>query len=315
MGRDRNLDGVGDDRRASGPLVAGGILNFASWRWIFVINLPLVLVCLWLTVRAVPSTAAPAARRKVDFVGALLCVVGLGGSVFALIEQPRLGWSSVAVTGSLIGGVLAFAAFLIYESRASDPMLRLDLFKSRNFAIGNIETLALYGGLSALFFFLVLYLQQVAGYTPLQSGLALLPESIVMFTLSSRFGALADRLGPRIFMGAGPLIAAAGILLLLAVGIHVDYVTEILPGILLFSLGLAITVAPLTATILAGVKEKEAGIGSAVNNAVARVAGLIATVAIGALLAAQFSSSLSTTNSPAARLPRRVRPRSARPSS
>ena len=277
---------------ALGPLVAGGILNFASWRWIFVINLPLVLVCLWLTVRAVPSTAAPAARRKVDFVGALLCVVGLGGSVFALIEQPRLGWSSVAVTGSLIGGVLAFAAFLIYESRASDPMLRLDLFKSRNFAIGNIETLALYGGLSALFFFLVLYLQQVAGYTPLQSGLALLPESIVMFTLSSRFGALADRLGPRIFMGAGPLIAAAGILLLLAVGIHVDYVTEILPGILLFSLGLAITVAPLTATILAGVKEKEAGIGSAVNNAVARVAGLIATVAIGALLAAQFSSSL-----------------------
>ena len=277
---------------ALGPLVAGGILSFASWRWIFVINLPLVLVCLWLIARAVPSTAAPTTRRKVDLVGALLCVVGLGGSVFALIEQPRLGWSSLAVSGSLIGGVLAFAAFLICESRATDPMLRLDLFKSRNFAIGNIETLALYGGLSALFFFLVLYLQQVAGYTPLQSGLALLLESIVMFALSSRFGALADRLGPRVFMGAAPLIAAAGILLLLTVGVHVDYVTEILPGILLFSLGLAITVAPLTAAILAGVKEKEAGIGSAVNNAVARVAGLIATVAIGALLAAQFSSSL-----------------------
>ena len=117
--------------------------------------------------------------------------------MFALIEQPRLGWSSLAVSGSLIGGVIAFTAFVFYESRASDPMLRLDLFKSRNFAVGNVETLALYGGLSVLFFFLVLYLQQVAGYTPLQSGLALLPESLVMFALSSRFGALADRLGPR----------------------------------------------------------------------------------------------------------------------
>jgi EmrB/QacA subfamily drug resistance transporter len=277
---------------ALGPLVAGIILNVASWRWIFVINVPLVLACLWLIARAVPSTGAAPARRKVDLVGALLCVVGLGGSVFALIEQPRLGWSNLAVSGSLIGGVLVFAAFLIYESRATDPMLRLDLFKSRNFAVGNVETLALYGGLSSLFFFLVLYLQQVAGYSPLQSGLALLPESIVMFALSSRFGALADRLGPRVFMGGGPLIAASGILLLLTVGVHVDYVTEVLPGILLFSLGLAITVAPLTAAILAGVKENEAGIGSAVNNAVARVAGLIATVAIGALLAAQFSASL-----------------------
>jgi hypothetical protein len=193
---------------------------------------------------------------------------------------------------SLIGGVLCFAAFLIYESRASDPMLRLDLFRSRNFAVGNVETLALYGGLSALFFFLVLYLQQVAGYTPLESGLALLPESLVMFALSSRFGALADRLGPRLFMGGGPLIAGAGMLMLLGFGVHVDYLTEVLPGILVFSLGLSITVAPLTAAILAGIDQTEAGIGSAVNNAVARVAGLIATVAIGAVVAAQFSASL-----------------------
>jgi hypothetical protein len=171
-------------------------------------------------------------------------------------------------------------------------MLRLDLFKSRNFSVGNLETLALYGGLSALFFFLTLYLQQVAGYSPLESGLALLPESVVMFALSSRFGALADRFGPRLFMGGGPLIAGGGMLMLLGVGVHVDYVTEILPGILLFSLGLSMTVAPLTAAILAGVSEDEAGIGSAINNAVARVAGLIATVAIGALVAAQFSSSL-----------------------
>jgi Major Facilitator Superfamily len=171
-------------------------------------------------------------------------------------------------------------------------MLRLDLFKSRNFAVGNVETLTLYGGLSALFFFLTLYLQQVAGYSPLESGLALLPESLVMFALSSRFGALADRFGPRLFMGAGPLIAGTGMLMLLDFGVHVDYLTQVLPGILVFSLGLSITVAPLTAAILAGVDKHEAGIGSAVNNAVARVAGLIATVSVGALVAAQFSASL-----------------------
>ena len=256
------------------------------------INLPLVLACLWLIAKAVPTTAGASTERKVDVIGGLLCVLGLGGSVFALIEQPRLGWSSLAVTGSLVGGVTMFAAFLFYESRASDPMLRLDLFRSRNFAVGNVETLVLYGGLSALFFFLVLYLQQVAGYWPLKSGLALLPESLVMFALSSRFGAMADRLGPRVFMGAGPLVAGAGMLMLLSVGVHVDYLTEVLPGVLTFSLGLSITVAPLTAAILGGVDEDEAGIGSAVNNAVARVGGLIATVTIGALMAAQFSASL-----------------------
>jgi EmrB/QacA subfamily drug resistance transporter len=277
---------------ALGPLVAGGILAVGSWRWIFVINVPLVIANLWLIRRAVPSTNPSAAHRRVDFIGAALCVLGLGGTVFALIEQPRLGWSNPAVAGSLIAGITLFAAFLRYESRARDPMLKLDLFKSRNFAVGNVETLSLYGGLSALFFFLVLYLQQVAGYSPLKSGLALLPESLVMFGLSSRFGALADRLGPRLFMGGGPLIAGAGMLMLLTFGVHVDYLTEVLPGILLFSLGLSITVAPLTAAILAGIDQTEAGIGSAVNNAVARVAGLIATVAVGAIVAAQFSSSL-----------------------
>jgi EmrB/QacA subfamily drug resistance transporter len=277
---------------ALGPLVAGLILSVASWRWIFVINLPLVVACLWLIRTALPPSRPTDATRRVDWVGAVLCVLGLGGAVFALIEQPRLGWSNPAVSASLIGGVLTFAAFLIYESRASDPMLRLDLFKSRNFAVGNVETLALYGGLSAMFFFLLLYLQQVAGYSPLKAGLALLPESLIMFALSARFGALADRIGPRLFMGGGPLIAGAGMLMLLRFGVRVDYLTQVLPGILLFSLGLSITVAPLTAAILAGVDQREAGIGSAVNNAVARVSGLIATVAVGALVAAQFSSSL-----------------------
>jgi EmrB/QacA subfamily drug resistance transporter len=278
---------------ALGPLVGGAILNVGSWRWIFVINVPLVVVCLAVIFIGVPSTKRAGARRKVDVIGAVMSFLGLGGVVFALIEQPRLGWSSIGVTGSLIGGVLVFAAFLVYESRSSHPMLRLDLFKRRNFAVGNVETLSLYGGLSVLFFFLVVYLQQVAGYTPLQSGLALLPESLVMFALSPRFGALADRFGPRFFMGAGPLVAGAGLLLLLTMGVHVNYVTEVLPGILLFALGLSMTVAPLTAAILAGVDESEAGTASGVNNAVARVAGLIGTVTVGALIAAQFTSSLN----------------------
>jgi EmrB/QacA subfamily drug resistance transporter len=277
---------------AVGPLVGGELLGVASWRWIFVINVPLVIACLVLTFAAVPSARPKGVRQKVDVTGAGLCVLGLGGPVFALIEQPRLGWSSPAVSGSMIGGVLVFAAFLLYESRASHPMLPLALFKRRNFAVGNLETVALYAGLSVLFFFLVLYLQQVAGYSPLQSGLALLPETVVMFSLSSRFGALADRLGPRAFMGAGPLIAGGGLLLLLTVGVHVRYLTEVLPAILLFSLGLSITVAPLTAAVLAGVEENEAGIASGVNNAVARVAGLIGTVAVGALVAAQFSAAI-----------------------
>ena len=206
---------------ALGPLIAGLILNVATWRWVFVINVPLVLACLWLIRKAVPATTPTGPRRRVDVIGALLCVLGLGGVVFALIEQPGLGWSSPAVSGSLAAGVVLFAAFLVFESRAKDPMLRLDLFRSRNFAVGNLETLALYGGLSALFFFLTLYLQQVAGYSPLESGLALLPESLVMFALSSRFGALADRFGPRVFMGGGPLIAGGGMLMLLGVGVHV----------------------------------------------------------------------------------------------
>jgi predicted MFS family arabinose efflux permease len=187
---------------ALGPLVAGLILGVASWRWIFVINLPLVIACLALIVKVVPATAPAGPGRRVDVTGALLGALGLGGVVFALIEQSRLGWSSPQVSGSLAAGVILFTLFLVYESRTSDPMLRLNLFKSRNFTVGNIETLALYGGLSALFFFLTLYLQQVAGYSPLESGLALLPESLVMFALSARFGALADRFGPRWFMAA-----------------------------------------------------------------------------------------------------------------
>ncbi len=241
-----------------------------------------------------PAAGLGAKRaRRVDLPGAGLCALGLAGPVFALIEQPRLGWSSPAVFVPLLAGLAFFGAFLAYEWRgAEDPMLPLELFEKRNFSAGNIETFAMYAGLAVLFFFLVLFLQQVGGYTPLRSGLATLPVTFVMFALSKRFGALSDRHGPRLFMGAGPLVAAAGLLLFQRVGVPVDYVADVLPALLVFALGLAMTVAPLTAAVLAGAERSQAGIASAVNNAVARVAGLLGTAALGATLAGAFAKSL-----------------------
>jgi predicted MFS family arabinose efflux permease len=163
--------------------------------------------------------------------------------------------------------------------------LELELFAHRNFAIGNVETFAMYAGLAILFFFLVIFLQQVAGYSALESGLATLPVTIVMFFLSRRFGALADRYGPRLFMGAGPVVAAVGILFLLGTGLHTSYVTDVLPAMLVFAFGLALTVAPLVATVLADADERDAGIASAINNAVARVAGLIGVSLLGVVVA------------------------------
>jgi predicted MFS family arabinose efflux permease len=167
-------------------------------------------------------------------------------------------------------------------------MLELDLFSRRNFAIGNAETLAMYGGLGILFFFLTIFLQEVAGYTALESGLAVLPVTLVMFAFSRRFGALADRFGPRAFMGGGPLVASAGILLLLRTGLDTDFVTDLLPALLLFALGLALTVAPLTATVLADADERDAGIASAINNAIARVAGLVGVSVVGVVVASSL---------------------------
>ena len=267
-----------------GPLAGGVIVDQVSWRWIFAVNVPLVLVTLPLIRSAVPRTTQVEGRR-VDFVGAGLCALGLGGVVFALVEQPHYGWSSPVIFVPLIAGIVAFASFLVYERRAPEPMLKLELFTRRNFAVGNAETLAVYAGLGILFFYLVIFLQQVAGYTALESGLTTLPVTLTMFALSRRFGALADRYGPRFFMGAGPLIAAVGILLLLGVGMHPSYVAELLPALLLFSLGLSLTVAPLVATVLADADESDAGIASAINNAVARVAGLVGVSLVGVVVA------------------------------
>ncbi len=266
-----------------GPLAGGVIVDQASWRWIFALNVPLVIATLALVLIAVPETPRKA-RRRVDFLGAALCAVGLAGIVFALVEQPHYGWRSPVIFVPLLTGLVSFAAFLGYEGRVAEPMLELELFARRNFAVGNAETFAMYAGLAILFFFLTIFLQQVAGYSALESGLTVVPVTLVMFALSRRFGALADRFGPRLFMGAGPLIASVGVLLFLRTGLDTDYVTDLLPALLVFSLGLSLTVAPLVATVLADAEESDAGIASAINNAIARVAGLVGVSVVGVVV-------------------------------
>jgi EmrB/QacA subfamily drug resistance transporter len=268
-----------------GPLMGGWLVTHASWRWVFVVNVPFAIVTAVLVAYAVPKLPPPVDRPHVDFVGATLCVLGLGGPVFALIEEPQRGWGDPIILLSFVGGLALLAGFVWWESRTEQPMLPLRLFSKRNFSFANIETLAVYAGLSTLTFFLVLFLQQLAGYSALKSGLALVPITAVMFVLSPRVGRLSMRFGPRLFMGVGPLVAAVALLGLVRLEPGFSYWTELLPPLLLFSVGLSMIVAPLTATVLADAGERDAGIASGVNNAVARVAGLLGIAVVGALVA------------------------------
>jgi EmrB/QacA subfamily drug resistance transporter len=268
-----------------GPLVGGWLVTHASWRWVFIVNVPFALGTAMLVAYAVPRREATAPRARLDLVGATLCVLGLGGPVFALIEEPRRGWGDPLIAGPLVVGLALLAAFLVWERRTEQPMLPLGLFSRRNFSFANLETLAVYAGLSTLTFFMVLFVQQLAGYSALQSGLALLPITIVMFALSPRVGRLSMRLGPRVFMGVGPLVAAAAPLAIVRLKPGFSYWTELLPPLLLFAVGLSMIVAPLTATVLADANEGDAGIASGVNNAVARVAGLLGIAVVGAAVA------------------------------
>jgi EmrB/QacA subfamily drug resistance transporter len=275
-----------------GPLAGGYLIDATSWRWIFAVNVPFVLATLMLVVVAVPKRGRGGAHAPIDWVGATLCALGLAGPVLALIRQPQLGWGSPGVVVPAAAGVALLGLFFAWERRTPCPMLPLSLFRRRNFSVGNAETFAMYGGLAITFFFLVLFLQQVAGYDALQAGTATLPTTLVMFSLSKRAGRWADHYGPRWFMGGGPLLAAAGLAWLSRLGATVDYWTDVLPPLVLFSLGLSGTVAPLTATVLADADESNAGIASGVNNAIARVAGLLAVAALGAVVAMSFSSSI-----------------------
>jgi EmrB/QacA subfamily drug resistance transporter len=272
-----------------GPFLGGILVDAASWRWIFAINVLPIAITLYL-LKDIKVAEAKKSKAKVDFVGAVLCAVGLGGPVYALIEQPRYGWASPLILGPLIGGLILLASFLLYERRAKQPMLPLGLFKNHNFSVGNVATVAVYAGLTTSFFILVVFLQQVAGYSALAAGMAGVPVTLILFLLSPKMGELSAKYGPRLFMGFGPIVAGCGFLMMLGLGAHVNYWTELLPAIILFGIGLAITVAPLTSAILGDVAPAQAGIASAVNNAVARIAGLIAVAAVGAIVASQFSS-------------------------
>jgi EmrB/QacA subfamily drug resistance transporter len=280
----------------AGPVLGGEIVDIASWRWIFLINVPIVIVALVIGRIAVPGRAARAGADApevpIDWTGAGLAASGLAGISFALIEQPVLGWSAPGVWGALLAGLVLFASFVAFESRARAPMLPLELFSHRNFSVANAQTFAMYGGIGLLGFFVTIYLQQVAGYSALKSGVTGLIPTAVMFALSARFGKLADRYGSRWFLVVGPLFVAAGFALMQRYGTTVSLLGDVVPALLVFSFGLALTVAPLTATVLADVSESDAGIASAVNNAIARTAGLISVAAVGAVVAAHHANVL-----------------------
>ncbi|MEA2233531.1 MAG: hypothetical protein QOD83_3347 [Solirubrobacteraceae bacterium] len=274
---------------AVGPPFGGLLVDVISWRVIFAMNVPLVLVCLWLIKRAVPECPGEG-KHRIDVPGALMCAIGLAGPTWALIQGPQLGWSDPEVWIPLFGGIGALIAFLTYERMAPDPMLPPSIFASRNFAVGNAVTFATYAGLGAGTFFVALFLQQIAGYSALEAGLSLTPITLLLISLSRRFGALSTRVGPRLLMTAGPIVAGLGLLAFSRLDAGAEYLTEVLPATLLFGLGMAMTVAPLTATVLDAADRRHAGIASGVNNAVARVASLLAIAAIGAVLSAQFGA-------------------------
>jgi EmrB/QacA subfamily drug resistance transporter len=265
-----------------GPLVGGLLVDGVSWRLIFAINILPIAVTLWLMHRVkLPEQIRE--NTKLDVAGAVLGAVGLGGAVFALIEQSRLGWSSPAIYLPLCFGIAALAAFAWHERRTPQPMLPMEMFRIRNFAVGNLATVAVYAGLSLATFIISIFVQQVGGYGATEAGLALMPITIIMFFLSSRFGALSGRYGPRLFMAAGPIISAIGFSTMIWVDASAAYLS-LLPGIVLFGIGLSITVAPLTSAILDAIDSRQSGIGSAINNAVSRIAGLVAIAAIGTIV-------------------------------
>ena len=275
-----------------GPAGGGLLVDELSWRWMFWINVPLVVGTVALALYAVRESRDPEASPVIDWIGILLSAAAFGGPTFALIEQPRAGWGDPLVAVPLILGLASLFAFIAWEMRYRHAMMDVGLFRIRNFSVTNAATVLVYGGLYGGSFFITIFLQQTAGYSALEAGLATTPIAVMLFVLSPWFGRLASGVGPRLPMSAGPLVAGVGMLLLIRVGADAPYLSEVLPGVFIFALGLSMTVAPLTATVLDSVDERHTGIASGINNGVSRVAGLLAIAAIGAALSAQFDSTL-----------------------
>ncbi|MCP2367563.1 EmrB/QacA subfamily drug resistance transporter [Agromyces flavus] len=266
-----------------GPILGGALVDLVSWRLVFAINVLPIAVAL-VMLHPLGRDEPHVVRARIDWLGAALGVVGLGGTVFALIEQGRLGWGDPLVFVPAVVGGISLIAFVVWERRAPEPMLPLSLFRARNFAAGNLATWFIYAAFSLGLFALPIFLQQVGGFSATLAGLATLPPTVMMVLLGSRFGALGGRYGPRIFMTLGPFVIAAGYLLTLLIDLPVQYWWQVFPGMVIVGLGMAMTVAPLTAAILGAVDPARAGIGSAVNNAVARIAGLVSIASIGVVV-------------------------------
>jgi EmrB/QacA subfamily drug resistance transporter len=272
--------GLGGVAGAAGPFLGGWLVEAASWRWIFLINVPVALAVVVIATRCVPESQDPTASRHADVVGAVLVAIGLAGLTYGLLAWPDAGLRAVSVWLPLLMGAGALMAFLVWEGRAHEPMLPLGIFSSALFNATNLVTFVVYAALGGVFFWLVLTLQVVAGFTPLAAGTALLPITIVMLVLSARAGALGQRIGPRLPMTAGPLLAALGVAGMVRIGEGSSYLADVLPSVTVLGFGLALTVAPLTATALAAAPAHHAGLASGVNNAVARVAGLLAVAVL-----------------------------------
>lgn len=273
--------GLGGVASAIGPVLGGVLVGSAPWGWrlAFLINLPMAVLVVAVASRHVPETRDESASGRLDVTGAASAAIGLALVIYALTEGPAQGWPAPVVV-SLVAGLAVLAGFLVNEHRVRDPMMPLSLFSSRQFSGANAVTLVVYAALSGALFLLPVQLQRVSGYSPLAAGSALLPVTVVMLLLSARMGRLAQRIGPRGPMTVGPLIVAAGMTLYLRVGESANYVLAVLPAVLVFAFGLSITVAPLTATVLAAAPAHEVGVASAVNNDVARTAGLLAVAVL-----------------------------------
>lgn len=264
---------------ALGPFIGGWLVDAASWRWVFFLNLPLAAAVLWIAARRIPESRDPTARGGPDVLGTAAVTAGLSGLIYALIEAPSRGWTFVTTVSAAVG-VAALLAFPAIERRAQSPLLPLRLLRSRQFTGANLATLAVYTAIGGALFLLALQLQQSLHYSALAAGLAMLPMTIIMLVGSPWAGALGQRAGPRLPMTVGPLIAAAGLALMARIAPGATYLGAVLPAVVVFGVGLAITVAPLTAAVLSAVPDVYAGTASGVNNAVARLAGLLAVAVL-----------------------------------